>query len=109
GGTINRVTSLAIAGGRAYAGAGDMGIADFDVSAFTTPFALRGLTFSGASSVISTGDKFYLGLPNGVTEFQQNLVHLRSWDGSEPDVFQDSANGFLLTSSGKSMTLWGLS
>ena len=29
-GTINRVTSLALAGGRVYAGAGDIGIADFD-------------------------------------------------------------------------------
>ena len=107
GGTINRVTSIAAAGGRAYAGAGDIGIADFDVSNFTAPFAMRHIAFPGASSVVSLGDTFYLGLTSGITEFNQGLVRKRSWD-NHADVVQDGAPGFLLTSSGPSATLWAL-
>src|SRR5262249_20081733 len=107
-GTINRVTSLVIAGGRAYAGAGDIGIADFDISAFAAPFALRHTILPGTSSVFSLGDNFYVGLANGATEFTQNLVRKRSWDGSRADAVQDGASGFLLTSSGATTTLWAL-
>ena len=108
GGTINRVTSVATSGGRAYVGAGDIGIVDYDVSAFTAPFPMRSIAFAGATSIVSLGDNFYVGLPNGVTEFSQGLIRKRSWDGSRSDVVQDGANGFLLTSSDKSATLWAL-
>jgi len=107
-GTINRVTSLVIAGGRAYAGAGDIGIAGFDISAFASPFPMRHSALAGASSVFSLGDNFYVGLANGITEFSQNLVRKRSWDGSRADAVQDGANGFLLTTSGATATLWAL-
>jgi hypothetical protein len=108
GGTINRVTSIAVAGSRVYAGAGDIGIADFDVTAFTAPFAMRHVAFPGVSSVFSLGDNFYLGLTTGVTEFSQGLLHKRSWDGSRADVVQDGAPGFLLTSSAQTVSLWAL-
>ncbi|PYQ62890.1 MAG: hypothetical protein DMF58_00335, partial [Acidobacteria bacterium] len=53
GGTINRVTSVATSGGRAYVGAGDIGIVDYDVSAFTAPFPMRSTAFAGATSIVS--------------------------------------------------------
>ncbi len=109
GGNINRVTSLAIAGGRAYVGAGDIGLLDYDISAFSAPFPLRSAPFSrGASSVVSLGDNFYVGTPHGVTEFNQNLIQKRSWDGDEAAVVQDGSGNFLLTSSGTTLTLWVL-
>ena len=89
-------------------GAGDIGIVDYDVSAFTAPFPMRSTAFAGATSIVSLGDNFYVGLPNGVTEFSQGLIRKRSWDGSRSDIVQDGANGFLLTSSDKSATLWAL-
>jgi len=107
GGTINRINALAIAGPRLYAAAGDIGLATYDLSTFTQP-PLRGTAFAGATSILSTGDKFYAGSATGVTEFNASLVQARSWDGGRADVVLDGRNGFLLTSSGSSMTLWTL-
>ena len=107
-GSINRVGAVAVAGGRAYIGAGDSGIVEYDISGFAAPFPLRCITLLGPTSVVSLGDTFYVGLGNGVTEFSQALEQKRSWDGSRADVVQDGDNGFLLTSSGNSITLWAL-
>src|SRR5579872_2537271 len=80
-GPINRVTSIAIAGGRAYIGAGDIGILEYDISGFSAPlFPLRSVSFPGASSVVSLGDNFYAGLTSGIAEFTQTLMHSRTWD-----------------------------
>jgi hypothetical protein len=107
-GTVNRVTAVATTGGRAYAGGGDIGIVDYDITSFSAPFPLRGTALANGSSVVSLGDNFYVGLPNGVTEFSQTLTKKRSWDAGRSDVVRDGSNGFLLTSSGNSLTLWAL-
>src|SRR5262249_5347190 len=60
------------------------------------------------SSVVSTGNFFYAGYANGITEFGQSLVLGRSWDRGRADFVQDGASGFLLTSSGSTATLWAL-
>ena len=111
GGTVNRINAMATAGGRLYVGAGDIGIAAYDISAYNAPYPMRSLALSGASSVFSAGSTFYVGRTNGVTEFTQSsstVTQARSWDGSRSDVVQDGADGLLLTSSGSSMTLWAL-
>jgi len=111
GGNVNRINAMVTAAGHLYAGAGDIGIFDYDVSAFNAPYPMRSLALSGASSVFSLGSSFYVGRTNGVTEFTQSsstFTQARSWDGSHADVVQDGAAGLLLTSSGSSMTLWAL-
>src|SRR5438105_3948048 len=109
-GTINRLTALTAAGGRLYAGAGDAGIADYDITNFSSPFTMRGYPFADTSSVVSTGANFYVGRANGITEFSQTPIPKRSWDGSRSDVVQDGdgAANFLLTSSGAALTFWTL-
>jgi hypothetical protein len=107
-GTVNRINALTTAGGRLYAGAGDIGLVTYDISAFSTPFPMRSYALANVTSVVSLGDKFYVGRTNGVTEFNQSLVRARSWDGSRNDIVHDGGNDLLLTSSGASMTLWSL-
>ena len=107
GGNVNRIGAMVAAGDRLYVAAGDIGLIRYDIAGFS-PFPLRGVPFEGASSVVSLGDRFYAGGPSGVTEFTQLLVQQRSWDGSRADTVQDGAPGFLLTSSGQSLTLWTL-
>ncbi|HYS55782.1 MAG TPA: hypothetical protein VER58_18635 [Thermoanaerobaculia bacterium] len=107
-GTINRVIAIVTAGNRMYAGSGDSGIVTYDISNFSSPFTMRGSLFANASSVVSIGSSFYVGRTSGIAEFSQSLVPMRTWDGSRADVVQDGATGFLLSSSGASMTLWTL-
>ncbi|PYQ47137.1 MAG: hypothetical protein DMF59_19695 [Acidobacteria bacterium] len=107
-GTINRVSAVVTAGNRMYAAAGDSGIATYDISNFSSPFTMRGAAFANGSSIVSIGSNFYVGRATGIAEFSQSLVPARTWDGSRADVVQDGATGFLLSSSGASMTLWTL-
>ena len=110
-GTVNRVSAVVTAGSRLYGAAGDAGIVDYDISNFSSPFPMRGYLFPNTSSVVSVGLNFYVGRANGIAEFAQSLVPLRTWDGSRSDVVQDGdgTRSFLLSSSGASMTLWTLS
>ncbi|HEY8130735.1 MAG TPA: hypothetical protein VII12_02495, partial [Thermoanaerobaculia bacterium] len=110
-GTVNRIHAMVTAGGRLYAGAGDIGIVGYDISAFRVPYPMRSLTLSGATSVFSAGTSFYVGRTNGVTEFTQSsssVTQARTWDGSRSDTVQDGESALLLTSSGSSVTLWAL-
>src|SRR5207247_1464668 len=105
GGTVNRINAMVTAESRLYAGAGDIGIAGYDISAFRAPYPMRSLMLSGASSVFSVGSSFYVGRTNGVTEFTQSsssITQARTWDGSRSDVVQDGESALLLTSSGSS-------
>jgi hypothetical protein len=112
GGTINRILSLATANGRLYAAAGDLGLATYDVSTFTAPFPVRSYAIGGTTSVVSTGDRVYFGKTGtGISEYAQTasgaLTSARSWD-SRVDLVHDTTNGFLITSSGASLTMWTL-
>jgi hypothetical protein len=108
-GTMNRVFALATAPGRLYVGAGDIGLLTYDISGFSDPFPMRGYSLPNVSSIVSLGDRFYVGRTNGVTEVSRTLVQGRSWDGGRSDIAHDADNNLLLTSSGSSMTLWSLS
>lgn len=107
-GTMNRVFAVAAAPGRLYVGAGDIGLVTYDITGFSDPFPMRGYQLSDASSVVSLGDKFFVGRTNGVTEVSRTLIQGRSWDGGRSDIVHDGDNNLLLTSSGSSMTLWSV-
>jgi hypothetical protein len=114
GGNVNRILSMAAAGGRLYVAAGDGGLVTYDISGFTAPFALRSYTTSSApSSVVSLGDHVYFApAAGGIVEYTQlptgALTQGRTWDASHADVVRDGANGFLLSTSGANATLWTL-
>ncbi|MGZ7039402.1 MAG: hypothetical protein ACXVJO_14605, partial [Thermoanaerobaculia bacterium] len=112
GGTINRVGNLATAGGKLFAAAGDIGLAAFDLSAFHAPFLLHNYATGATSTAVSAADRIYVsGVSGGLSEFKQastgELTRLRDWDDHVDRVY-DAANGFLLTSSGSSLTYWTL-
>jgi hypothetical protein len=111
-GTVNRVLGLAAAPNRLYVAAGDAGLLTYDTTGFATPFPLRSYATGGAASIVSLGDKIYVPRAGGgVTEFVQSstgaLTQARSWDNHN-DLVLDGGNNFLLTASGKSVTLWTL-
>jgi hypothetical protein len=113
-GNVNRVNALAAAAGRLYVAAGDGGLVTYDTSGFTTPFALRSYTTSSTpSSVVSLGDHIYTSpASGGILEYSQSpggaLTQARTWDATHVDVVRDGGGGFLLSTSGKSATLWTL-
>lgn len=111
-GTVNRILAMASAPNRLYVAAGDAGLLTYDTSGFAAPFPLRGYTVGGIASILSLGDRVYVPRSGGgVTEFVQSstgaLTQARSWD-NQNDVVQDGGNNFLLTGSGKTLTLWTL-
>lgn len=114
-GTINRISAIATAGSRVYVAAGDIGVVSYDIDGFASPFAIRAYSTGGGTSVFflstSVADRVYIGRDSGgITEFTQSssgsLTQARSWDGSRSDTIWDGNNGFLLSSSGVSMTMW---
>lgn len=112
-GTTNRIAALATASNRLYIAAGDIGLVTYDITTFTAPFVIRAYATGGGSTIVSLVDKVYLARDSGgITEFSQSsngaLTQQRAWDVSRPDAVWDGAAGFLLSSSGSSMTLWTL-
>jgi hypothetical protein len=110
GGTINRFSQLLLAGNRLYGAAGDAGLLTFDVSGFTFPFPVRGYASGPATSVgIVDARAVVSRAAGGLTDFaissSGSLTLGRQWD-TRQDVVQDGGNGFLLTSSGKTLTFW---
>ncbi len=113
-GNVNRVNAMTAATGRLYVAAGDGGLVTYDTSGFTTPFALRSYaTTATPSSIVSLGDHIYT-TPStgGILEYAQAatgaLTQARTWDATQTDVVRDGGNGFLLSTSGKTATLWTL-
>jgi len=112
GGTINRFSSLVLAGSRLYAAAGDAGLLAFDVGRFTPPYPVRAYSGGGTSSVqIVEGRAFVSRAAGGLGDFTigstGQLTTGRQWDTAQYRV-QDGATGFLLTSSGQTITFWTL-
>jgi len=112
GGTINRISALASAQGRIYAAAGDIGLVTFNTSQFAAPFPVRAYSTGATTTIVSLGTASYVSKSGGgFTEFTQastgQLTNARSW-GSQAGKVQDGANGFLLTSSGPTITFWTL-
>jgi len=113
GGTINRLAAMQLAGGRLYIAAGDGGLLSYDVSAFTAPFPVRGYDRGAMTSVLSLGQKIYVTPATGsIIEYLQSatgvLTQARQWNGSQQRVYDGNANGFLISSSGPTLTYWSL-
>jgi hypothetical protein len=113
GGTINRVGAMQIAGGRLYVAAGDAGLLTYDVSAFAAPFAVRSYPTGAVTSTAWVDGKLYASRSAaGISEFVKSpstgyLTAARHWDARVHTVWGGS-NGFLLTSSGKTLFYWTL-
>jgi hypothetical protein len=113
GGTINRISTLQLAGGRLYAAGGDLGLLTYDVSSFTAPFPVRGYDRGATTSVFSLGTKIYVTPSTGsIIEYLQNaggsLTQARQWSSQQQRLHDGNANGFLLSSSGATATYWTL-
>ena len=112
GGSVNRMTALATTTTRLYAAAGDIGLLTYDISSFAPPFPQRTYGISGTTSIAATPTAIYVGrTATGIVEYLQSsvgsLTQARGWD-NHVDVTLDTANGFLLTSSGATVTEWAL-
>lgn len=113
GGTINRILTMQLAGGRLYAAAGDLGLLTYDVAAFTAPFPVRAYDRGATTSVLSLGTKMYVTPAGGsIVEYLQSstgsLTQARQW-GTQPQRLHDgNLNGFLLSSSGATAIYWSL-
>jgi WD40 repeat protein len=113
GGTVNRVVAMQLAGGRLYAAAGDAGLLTFDVGAFTSPFPVRGYDRGATTSILSLGTKLYVTPSTGsIIEYVQSasgsLTQARQWSSGSQQLHDGNANGFLLSSSGSTLTYWSL-
>lgn len=112
GGTINRITSLDLAGQRLFAGGGDMGLASWDTSRFNSPYPLRSYASGASGSVAATASSVFVALASGgLGELKRlsngALTTGRSpWATSATHRIHDSADGFLLTSAGSVLTWW---
>ncbi|HYM62996.1 MAG TPA: WD40 repeat domain-containing protein, partial [Thermoanaerobaculia bacterium] len=113
GGTINRISALATAGSRLYAAAGDIGLQVWDTTSFISPYPLHAFSFGSMTSVVSLGTSVYASTAGGgLLEMTQSssgiLTPGRTWHSGSNDTVQDGGDGFLLTSSGKTLTFWTL-
>jgi hypothetical protein len=113
GGSVNHIGRLAIASNRLFVAGGDLGLLTYDTTSFATPFALRSYATGATTSVVSLGTNVYVSrAATGITEFGQTsagaLTQLRSWDSAN-DTLWDGGNGFLLSSTGATASLWALS
>jgi len=113
GGNVNRIGRIAAAPNRLYVAGGDLGLLTYDTTSFTAPFPVRSYATGATTSVVSLGTTVYVSrAATGITEFGQStdgaLTQRRSWDSSN-DIVRDGGNGFLLTSSGATASLWALS
>ncbi len=112
GGTVNRIAALRVAGGRLYVAGGDTGLSTFDVSHFASPFPVQAYSIGGSSSVVITPQAVYLGRSDtGIQELNRGaaggLVLARRWSPSAETV-HDAADGFLISSTGKTLEFWTL-
>jgi hypothetical protein len=112
-GTVNRISALATAGNRLYIAGGDMGLLTYDTTSFTAPFPVKGYAAGSTSSIVSLGDKIYVGRDaGGIREFTQSssgsLTERRSWDTTRQNVVWDGANNLILTSSSAGTTMWSV-
>lgn len=113
GGSVNRIGRLAVTPNRLYVAGGDLGLLTYDTTSFTAPFPVRSYTTPGAAtSVVSLGSTVYISRgTTGIIEFSQAangaLTQQRAWD-SKSDIVRDGGNGFLLTTSSATASLWAL-
>jgi hypothetical protein len=114
GGNVNRISRLAAVPNRLYVAGGDLGLLTYDTTSFTAPFPVRSYTTTGAAtSVVSLGTTVYISRgTTGIIEFSQSsngaLTQQRAWDGKS-DIVRDGGNGFVLSTSGATASLWALS
>ncbi len=110
-GSINRITGLWTTTGRLFVAAGDLGLLTFDSTVFNAAFPVRAYPTGPTTSVFSLGTSaFFSKAAGGLTEFiigsTGSLTPGRSWDASHTSTIHDGGNGFILTSSGSTLTYW---
>jgi hypothetical protein len=111
-GSVNRILSMQIAGGRLYAAGGDLGLLTWNIASFTAPFPVRSYSFASTSSVFSSGPKVYV-TPSGggITELIQNvsgqLTQGRHWSTGATAI-NDGGRDLLVTTVGATVTYWTL-
>jgi hypothetical protein len=113
GGSVNRISGIASAANRVYVAAGDIGLLTYDTTSFTAPFPLHDYPTESLTSALADGDTLYVSRSSGgITRFTQHsgvATEGVSWDRSRADVLRDTGGGFLLSSSGATMTMWSIS
>jgi len=110
GGTINRFSQLVLSGNRLYGAGGDTGLLALNVSGFNAPFPVRAYPTGSATSVVIVDNRAAVSrAAGGFTDLTLgstgNLTLGRQWD-TRGSIVRDSGNGFLLTSSGGTLTFW---
>ena len=112
-GTINRIEAMTGIAGRLYVAAGDIGLATFNTDGFGPPFPVRTYSESGLRSPIAVGSMVVAAGETGFRLFSVtsdgSLLSLGTWDTQQRSTAQDSEGTLLVTSSGRSVTLWDLS
>ncbi|HEX7150815.1 MAG TPA: hypothetical protein VF618_04945 [Thermoanaerobaculia bacterium] len=113
GGTLNRALAMQVASGHLYVAAGDAGLLIYDIRDFHAPFPLRGYNIGSVQSVATLQTHAYFGHGGGgISELSINsagaLGVTRNWMTNGTHIVHDAVTGFLLTSSGKTLTEWTL-
>lgn len=112
-GTINRIEAMTGIAGRLYVAAGDIGVVTFNTDGFAQPFPIRSYSEPGLRSPIAVGSMVVAAGETGLRLFSVtsdgSLLSLGTWDTQQRSTSQDSEGTLLLTSSGRSVTLWDLS
>ncbi len=110
GGSINRILAMVTTPGRLYVAAGDIGLQTYDTSKFTSPFPLRAYTSAAPGSLTGSDLAIYAGTATGLAEFKRGigtaLTPSRNWSSGGQTVYAATSDGFLLTSSGATLTYW---
>lgn len=112
GGTDNVIHAIARAGNTLFVAAGDIGLATFDVRSLTPPYPLVSYRTAPANSTVLSGDRAWFADRSGTILEQRivvsglGLVTERTWMGG--GAVNDVEGSTLLTSTGKSTTLWSL-
>lgn len=112
-GTINRIEAMTGVAGRLYVAAGDIGLVTFNTDGFAQPFPVRTYSEPGLRSPIAAGSMVVAAGETGLRLFSVtsdgSLLSLGTWDTQQRSTAQDAEGTLLVTSSGRSVTLWDLS
>ncbi|MBK5260595.1 MAG: hypothetical protein JJE51_13470 [Thermoanaerobaculia bacterium] len=114
GGSINRIGAIENAGARFYIAGGDGGLLTFDATSFAPPFPLRSYPLGAVASTASSTTAIYAAqAAGGIAELSRSpssgsLTLSRSWASGITHHVHESADDFLLSSSGAMLTFWTL-
>jgi len=111
GGTINRIGALAVAPGRVYVAAGDVGLVTYNTAAFSEPYALRSYSSGSLTfGVLHRHARLRQPRPGGIAEYTQMpaLADVRAAVGRACRRCTTPSNGFLLDVERPARFFWTL-